>query len=59
MINEQRRSVIKKCKSVDGWFSMRESRQDELIEIECKNLGFTLSDFYATDGTVISKLLND
>jgi len=35
-----------------------ETKQDEYIEIVCKEKGFELSDFYNADGRYLSKLLD-
>ena len=40
-----------------GWSDIGESRQDNAIKKECKTLGFTLEDFYATDGKFLNRIL--
>ena len=57
MTNQQRKSIIKKCKTKDDWSNV-ESAQDKLIEKECISLGFILSDFYACDGKTLNKFLS-
>lgn len=65
MTDKDRRAVAKKVKSdikdnkdyKDLLSGQKEKFQDKLITKYCKELGFKLSDFYAADGKMISKLL--
>ena len=65
MTDKDRRAVAKKVKAdikdnkdyKDLLSGQKEKFQDKLITKYCKELGFKLSDFYAADGKMISKLL--
>jgi hypothetical protein len=62
MTDNDRSYVAKRCKrqrrgSYVSWKELVESSQDIAIKKECQVLGFTLEDFYATDGKFINKIL--
>ncbi len=62
MTDGDRRYVVKRCiqkqkKTVWTWKELREDQQDEVIKKECERLGFTLEEFYATDGKYLNKIL--
>lgn len=62
MTDNDRLYVAKRCKrqrrgSYITWKEVGESSQDNAIKKECQVLGFTLEDFYATDGKFINKIL--
>lgn len=57
MSNKVRKQIIKSCKLKVSWYTSNEVEQDKSIETECISLGFTLSDFYATDGGHLNKIL--
>lgn len=67
MTDTNRRSVVKKVKAEikdnkdykDLLAGQKEKFQDKLITKYCKEIGFKLTDFYATDGKKISKLLEN
>ena len=65
MTDANRRAVAKKVKAElkdnkdykDLLAGQKEKLQDKLITKYCKELGFKLTDFYAADGKMLSKLL--
>ena len=67
MTDKDRRAVVKKVKAEikdnkdykDLLAGQKEKFQDKLITKYCKEIGFKLTDFYATDGKKISKLLEN
>mgnify|MGYP006330779985 FL=1 len=67
MTDKDRRAVVKKVKAEikdnkdykDLLSGQKEKFQDKLITKYCKEIGFKLTDFYATDGKKISKLLEN
>jgi len=67
MTDKDRRAVVKKVKTEikdnkdykDLLAGQKEKFQDKLITKYCKEIGFKLTDFYATDGKKISKLLEN
>lgn len=57
MTNVQRINIVRKAKKQSAWYEMNEREQDAIIEKLCIKDGFTLADFYATDGIYLNKIL--
>ena len=58
MDNIQRINIVRKAKKQEGWFGTNEVKQDEILKSLCEKNGFTLYDFYETDGVYLDKILS-
>ena len=59
MNNKDRKYVVRHAKKnyFGTWYMAGENTKDEKIKKECEALGYTLADFYATDGKFLNKIL--
>jgi hypothetical protein len=62
MTDKDRSYIAKRCRrqqrgSVWSWKELSKVRQNGYLNTECEALGFTLENFYATDGKFINKIL--
>jgi hypothetical protein len=62
MTDKDRSYIAKRCRrkqrgSVWTWKEISVVRQNGYLNTECEALGFTLENFYATDGKFINKIL--
>ena len=57
MKDTQRKSIVRKSKRKINWYNESQYAQDKEIEKICIDNGFTLSEFYATDGKKLNKIL--
>jgi hypothetical protein len=60
MTDKDRRYVVRRAKKniVGRWKFATESKKDAYVEDECRKLGYTLAEFYATDGKFLNKILD-
>lgn len=56
LTTKHRKNIIREAKKDPRWTS-NEGVQDRLIEEGCIKMNYTLSNFYATDGRMLNKLL--
>ncbi|MFW5848039.1 MAG: hypothetical protein ACOCVF_03910 [bacterium] len=57
LTDDLRKRIVKRSKQLDGWYD-GEVSQDEIIRKECIKFGYTLADFYNTDGNFLNKILS-
>jgi hypothetical protein len=58
MTNVERKNIVRKAKKQIDWNNSNEVDQDKIVEKICKEKGFTLVEFYATDGVYLNKILS-